>query len=490
MYHGGFVERGGVEVSTDRQPLMEIWNADTMRELRRAMVEGRRVAGCEMCYTAEARGGESIRQFDNRNWERGRSDEPKATINEMVALAVDTDFCLPKLPELIDVHISSLCNLKCRMCNSENSSKIAKDAVQRAWEPKEYYPRENPTVKWLRSLENLVHELANETGSEVRRLSFAGGEPLLLRETPRLLERLIAAGRAQFLFLQFISNGSVVPRWLSLAPKFRRLDLVISVDGYAEQYDYIRYPGRWSKLAHHFQLFKNIPNVYPYATTTVQVNNVLHLTDLFRYLDSIDFSFTGYLLQGPGHLAVSILPASIRRVAAARLLEYAETDCRPPQHALVRSLAAQIEAGEDAGNPYLLRDFMLFTNDLDASRGQSIHRSDPELVELLEQAGHPWLHETLHAPAANAAEETRRWRCALTEARNATAKLQQELDATCQILPDGSARVRELLDRSEPQTVHIRAELARVRREIAEVHASMSWRLTRPLRAARRMLPR
>jgi hypothetical protein len=36
-----------------------------------------------------------------------------------------------------------------------------------------------------------------------------------------------------------------------------------------------------------------------------------------------------------------------------------------------------------------LRDFMLYTNDLDASRGQSIHRTDPELVELLEQAGFP-----------------------------------------------------------------------------------------------------
>src|SRR5271165_36996 len=98
MYHGRFVEQDGVEVSTDRQPLMEIWNADTMREVRRAMVEGRRVTGCEMCYTAEAGGGESIRQFDNRNWERGRSDEPKASIDEMVALAVDSDFRLPKLP--------------------------------------------------------------------------------------------------------------------------------------------------------------------------------------------------------------------------------------------------------------------------------------------------------------------------------------------------------------------------------------------------------
>src|SRR5277367_4049811 len=71
LHQGGFVTQDGVEVSADRQSLMEIWNADTMREMRRAMVEGRPIAGCEMCYTAEAGGGESIRQFDNANWERG-----------------------------------------------------------------------------------------------------------------------------------------------------------------------------------------------------------------------------------------------------------------------------------------------------------------------------------------------------------------------------------------------------------------------------------
>jgi hypothetical protein len=166
-----------------------------------------------------------------------------------------------------------------------------------------------------------------------------------------------------------------------------------------------------------------MPGIYLLATTTIQVNNVLRLTDLFRYLDSVDINFVGYLLYHPRQLAVSILPASIRRVAAARLLEYAAADCRPHQRALARSLASQIEAGDGAGNPDLLRDFMLFTNDLDVSRGQSIHRTDPELVALLEQAGFPWLHETLHAPAASVANEPRRGRRALLEARNTTAKL-------------------------------------------------------------------
>jgi len=490
LHRGGPVRQDGVAVSANRQSLMEIWNADTLRELRRAMVEGQRVTGCEMCYAAEERGGESIRQLDNRKWESNWSNEPRATIDEMIASAIDNDFHVPKLPSLIDIQATSLCNLKCRMCVSTNSSKIAKDAVQRSWEPPEHFPRDNPAVTWLRSIENLAGELAKDAGSEVRELSFAGGEPLLLREIPRLLERLIAIGRAPFLSMQFVSNGTVVPRWLALAQKFRRFDLQISVDGYADDYDYIRFPGRWSKLANHFQLFKTVPGIYLLATTTIQVNNVLRLTDLFRYLDSIDINFVGYLLHRPSYLAVDILPASIRRVAAARLLEYAEADCRPQQRELVRSFAAQIEAGGDTGDSGLLRDFMLYTNDLDASRGQSIHRTDPELVELLEQAGFPWLHETVHAAAAGVADETRRWRRTLVEARNTTAKLRRELSAAIQVLPDESTRPIDAPAPTEEPAARARRELSRARNDLAAAYASRSWRLTRPLRAAGRRLRR
>jgi MoaA/NifB/PqqE/SkfB family radical SAM enzyme len=487
LFHGGPVTQDGVAVSTNRQSLMEIWNADTLRDLRRAMVEGERITGCDMCYAAEERGGESIRQFDNRTWESNWANEPRATIDEMIATAIDNDFRLPKLPEMIDFQAASLCNLKCRMCNSANSSKIAKDTVQRSWEPKEVYPHEDPTFKWLRSMENLVDELAKDTGSEVRRLSFAGGEPLLLREIPTLLERLIAAGRAQLLSLTFISNGSIVPRWLSLAPQFRRFDLIISIDGYADHYDYIRYPGRWSKLTRNLQLFRKIPNIHVQATITIQVNNVLSLTNLFRYLDAVGIGFDGYLLFHPMRLAVNILPASVRRVAAARLLDYAETDCHPHHRELVRSFAAQIESGDDTGDRKLLREFMLFSNDLDASRGQSIHSTDPELVALLEQAGFPWIDETLHAPPNGAALQLLRRIPALMPAQNEALKLHHDLAITIKSLRDELTQTQaELTQKSDE--LRMRKEQASL--QLAQLYASRSWRLTRPLRAVGRRLRR
>ncbi len=545
-YIGEHVAQDGVPVSTDHQSLMQIWNADTMREVRRDMVAGRRVAGCKVCYRAEDGGGVSIRLTDNTAWEQGWLNDPRITFDTMVAEAVDHDFRLPKLPARIEVEVGNLCNFRCRMCNSFSSSRIARDPVQRKWDGFQYSPHEVPEVeknpgqiRRVRAIENLVGELAGDAGSEVKQLCFFGGEPFLVREIPRLLERLVAVGRARQLSLMFISNGSVVPAWLSLAVHFRRVDLAISVDGYANDFEYIRFPGRWSKLTRDLQLFKQIPNVYFQVTVTIQVNNVLGLTRLFRYLDSVEIEFTGYLLHYPPHLAVGVLPGSIRRLAAARLRDYAEDDCRPEHRALVLSFAAQIEAGKEEGDPVLLRDFMLFTNDLDRSRGQSIRCADPELVALLERAGFPWLDETLHARADGAAQARQQRRPAPMEAYNANVTLQRELGATAKSLRDEllrtrgelemteqrarlleeQARVRDEEARTREEAARIREDTASIREEEAgrarlelarvslaleqvslafdrirgaldQVRASRSWRMTRPLRSAGQMLRR
>jgi hypothetical protein len=416
--------------------------------------------------------------------------------------------------------------------------------VQQAWESSPHACYIEPTFernprKFRRvgPIETLVEELAKDTASRIRRLYFIGGEPFLVRELPRLLERLVAVGRARQISLLFVSNGTIVPEWLSLATRFNRVDLSISIDGYADDYDYIRYNGHWSELAHNIGLFKEIQNLGLMATTTVQVNNMLRLVSLFRYLDSVGIGFTGYLLHYPRFLAVNILPSSIRRLAAARLTEYAETDCRPERRALVLSFAAQFEAGEEAGDPDLLRDFMLYTNDLDASRGQSIHRTDPELVALLEQAGYPWIDEHLHTQPDAAVRETHPSAPAPMDAYEGNITLQRELGATVkslrdELLPfryglaaneapaanleldhvgperDGigreldrarleSDRVRHEFDRvrldhdgATRELDRVRREFAHVEHQLAEAYSSRSWRLARPVRSAGRMLRR
>ena len=401
----GNISNDGTPMSVDQHSLSEIWNADTMRAIRRDMVAGRRVAGCRQCQMDEARGGLSKRLIDNAKWEDGWLNEDAATIDDMMGLAVNNDFRLPILPAMIEIEIGNLCNFKCRSCNGNLSSLIGRDPVHQAWAANQFdVPPATPDARQgtsgfrrLTSLEKIASELAKDSEGQIRRLYFLGGEPLLVRAIGTLLEELVAAGRAQQIQLLFVSNGSVVPAWLSLAQQFNRVDITVSMDGYGEVHDYMRYPGRWPDLVANLQLLRELPNVHVVATATISVLNALSITRLLRYLDSIGMDFAAYLLHWPRYLSVATLPASVRSLAACRLREYADDGCRQERRALVLSLAAQFEGDRDPVEPSLLRDFMLFTNDLDVSRNQSIRRTEPELVALLAQAGFPWLDATLLA---------------------------------------------------------------------------------------------
>ena len=114
-------------------------------------------------------------------------------------------------------------------------------------------------------------------------------------------------------------------------------------------------------------------------------------------LNSIDVGFWAYPLYVPRYLAIWVLPPAIRRVAAERLRAYADGDCRPHHLDMVRGLADQLQPNLETFDARLLRDFMLFTNDLDVSRGQSFRDVHHELFDLMAEAGIEWSHDTVHA---------------------------------------------------------------------------------------------
>jgi MoaA/NifB/PqqE/SkfB family radical SAM enzyme len=412
IYKGGNISQDGSSMSLQRQSLKEIWNSEMMRSIRREMVEGRPVAGCVQCYKEEAHGGMSMRVRDNANWENGWLNEGRMRISDIKFVSANFDFNAPTLPALIEIDTGSLCNLKCRMCHDGVSSLIAKDLVHSSWTADQYsgnsYHNENsqPHNAKLRRFPplkaSLDAELSRHRG-EVKRLYFIGGEPLLVREIQPLLQGLIDSGQSRDLEIAIVSNGSVVPPWLSMAAQFRRFGLAISIDGFGKHYDYIRYPARWDALTENLRLFKETPNVHLSAAVTIQINNALNITDLLRYFDATGISFYAYPISNPRYLAIDALPASVRRLAAARLRAYGEGDCLSHHREMVLANVAHLESTDAVPDMRLLRDFMLFTNDLDASREQSIQETDQELLDLLAAAGFTWTQETLHAARGRAA---------------------------------------------------------------------------------------
>jgi glutamate-1-semialdehyde 2,1-aminomutase len=125
--------QNGRPMTVYEHSIEEIWNSEAMRSVRRKLTNGQQVKECSYCYNQEKTGARSMRIDGTRAWEAGWLNPEGETIEGMKARARANDFRLPGGPEWIDLDVGNLCNLKCRMCNSLSSSRIAEDPVHSRW---------------------------------------------------------------------------------------------------------------------------------------------------------------------------------------------------------------------------------------------------------------------------------------------------------------------------------------------------------------------
>lgn len=405
------LSKNGAPITLQSESFDALWNCEEMRKVRQAMVAGQRVPGCAECYAEEKGGALSMRQRDNAAWENGWLNEERHTLAQLKSSAAASDFIVPAMPANLEVEIGSLCNLRCRMCHAGVSSSIANDVVHRTWSSDQYnnQPYHNPDQvaaaagirRW--TLSEALEKAIIQGRGQVKRLYFIGGEPLLVKEVGSLLQRLIDAGLARDMALAVVSNGTVTGSWLDLTKQFKRFELALSIDGFGRHYDYIRYPGKWEQIAKNIETFRRLPNVSLGAAVTFQCYNALNICELFRHLDSIDVGFHAWPVHIPRYLSVQVMPTSARRLAAERLQAYARKDCRAPYRQVVLGLAEYVKPKDEQLDPRLVREFMLFTNDLDRERKQNFAEVNGDLKEFLREAGFEWTNETLHATAAERA---------------------------------------------------------------------------------------
>src|SRR5262249_38198119 len=205
--------KDGVPMSAHEHTLDETWNSDEMRDMRRRMVEGRKVGGCSSCYDREAAGILSMRQIENHLWENGLYNDEMRTIDDLKALAIANDFRLPTAPERFSLHLGDLCNLKCRTCTTHNSVKIARDPVHRAWA---HWPmRPHDGELWIKS-ERAVRSGILAQPQQLRNIHLTGGEPLLIKEVEDILQHLVDAGVSRQVLVSVSTNAATAnARWLN-----------------------------------------------------------------------------------------------------------------------------------------------------------------------------------------------------------------------------------------------------------------------------------
>jgi glutamate-1-semialdehyde 2,1-aminomutase len=100
------------------QSLEEIWNNDTMKRIRKQVLNGERPLECAPCFALEEQGVESLRQRHIN----GVIPEARINLYPNALEALKEDYSMPFEFPTMEIKMNNLCNLKCRMCNPMDST--------------------------------------------------------------------------------------------------------------------------------------------------------------------------------------------------------------------------------------------------------------------------------------------------------------------------------------------------------------------------------
>jgi len=357
----------------------DLWNSPGMRSLRTDMMTGRPVAGCRRCYEEERSGFGSMRQKYGINLSRHRGRQRLTA----------PDGTLPQLPvPFLDIRLSNICNLRCRICDVKASSAWAADARALGL-PIEGGPMQRPYGDWDRLWRQLQPLLENG----VEEIRFAGGEPLIMEEHYRILDFLIARGltdmrltyHTNFSHLRF-QGRDVIDLW----SRFRDVKVAASLDGSGRRGEYMRKGLSWcTVVANREEMLRRCPDVSFTILATINIFNALHLPDFHRewvkkrYVERNAFVIN--LLADPQIYSMQVLPPALKQRVLEAYRRHQESFLDADEMAARDfAAAARFMAAEDRSE--LLPKFVAMTRRLDALRGEDCREVFPELAALFEAA--------------------------------------------------------------------------------------------------------
>ena len=397
-------EDGSVKVCCRSHPigniqdnnLEEIWNNDTIKRIRKQVLDGERPSECEPCFSLEDHGVESLRQRHIA----GVIPEARINLYPNALSALKKDYSMPFEIPTMEIKLNNLCNLKCRMCNPTDSTSwndwkeveefydkeknfISENVRKLNLIKKPYLDKFEDNPNWWSSFEKLLPYF--------RRVEFAGGEPLMDPQHYRILDALKPYG--QNIEIKYATNGTTLgikggrtihDYW----PHFRSVAVNISIDGVDQVYNYIRGNGDYTDVVSNIEEIQKITNVSRIVgAVAVQVSNVLILDKMIEhFLDKLGIVFYTNMVKYPTVLSVQTLPSELKELAIDRLENIKH---RVPEFKSVKEnpLLLKITLGQINGvinfikasdQSHLWNDCIEFNHRLDKTRDQCFEEVNPE----------------------------------------------------------------------------------------------------------------
>lgn len=277
------------------------WNNEELVNLRREFLAGKRASGCDVCWKNEDAGIESMRQAVNK----GRLKKYKNRLSETT---------LTVAPAQLKYTVGKECNLACRMCLPQWSTK-----VQKVWEVLDRKPEtEDDNIS--------VHpEYILKNRKDVQFLDIIGGEPFYHKKAKNLLRELIRTGDSKHITVHITTNATRIDlETIALLKQFEDAVLSISIDGVGKLQEYIRPGCDWDRLTKNIKLLRQ-HNISMQTVSTIGVLNILGLQDLEDWCNEngIHWGQPG-LIERPLELQPHNLPYQLHEFVPKKYRKYIE----------------------------------------------------------------------------------------------------------------------------------------------------------------------
>lgn len=283
-------------------------------KLREQFIKGYKPDKCNQCWKREETLG-----YSRRTW-----------YDDKIKIWPET-FDLNPTMELrhMDLNFGNTCNLKCRMCGSWGSTAWFKEEKLL----NEINPNFNRTViKSPTIIDGNYWDDKKEVFKDLERIDFKGGEPLMQEGMYIFLEYLVEWGYAENITIAYTTNGTQTPdRLKDLWPKFKKIKIIISVEGTGDLYEYIRGSNVQTidELENNIYWYDKFTNIDGSFNIAIQIYNIFDLNNILEWLQALKTSDRWHknpnsfkfdcLVTRPKYLDINVMPIELKREALQKL---------------------------------------------------------------------------------------------------------------------------------------------------------------------------
>lgn len=360
MIHGGLqinLKSGSRDVAmvnqcclvTDLYPVnisdKRLWNLPEFEKLKNTNNFDERPESCKNCNRIEQAGEKSLRL--------GMLDKFGEQYNLSGPLRLDLMFDIS-------------CNLACRICGPGSSTLWQKHLKEHN------IPFVGPSAE--SGVKTIISALKKLDLSNLGMVVFCGGETLMGHAYWKVAEAIadLVPTAKEKITLCFQTNGTqpIDKRYYEIIDRFHLVKLHVSVDGVEEQFEYQRWPAKWSQVTENlFSLRENLPvNTMFLVEETVSIFNLFYLNRLETWLsENFKTNRLGDVINHTRHMAYNTFALS------ALTDEY--VGALPEKN-------RKLVSGAWKENPAKIKFMLAELDKIDKIRNQNWRYVFPELVEF------------------------------------------------------------------------------------------------------------